>query len=297
MIRKTIQIGNPAKLSLRQRQLMVEGEERSGSIPIEDIGIVIIDHPQVYLSASLLSALLSEGVVVIHCDEKHLPHGMSIPLHGHHLHAARLREQIETSQPLQKQLWSQIIVAKLEQQANVLKTYGKPHMVVQQLAEKVKSGDPENLEARAAIHYWKYLFNAFYDDFTRDAEIGGINSMLNYAYAILRAIVARALVGAGLHPALGVWHRNQYNMYALADDLMEPYRPFADRMIMEYLMEHGEPDELTPPIKRILLQLPVREVQIEQETTALMSAVQRSATSLAKCYTGEKRKLALPDAP
>lgn len=244
MIKKTLYFGNPAYLSLRNAQLIIKlpevvknntlperfKEEAEITKPIEDIGVVVLDHLQITITSGLLNALLENNCAVITCDNKSMPTGLMLPLYGNTTQNERFRHQIEASLPLKKQLWQQTIKTKINNQAAILKKCTNQEIRCMKVwSSDVKSGDSDNLEARAAAYYWKNLFNI--EGFTRDRDGIPPNNLLNYGYAILRAIVARSLVSSGLLPTLGIHHHNRYNAYCLADDIMEPYRPYVDELV------------------------------------------------------------------
>lgn len=264
------------------------------TIPVEDIGIVILDHTQITITQGLLEALLENNCAVITCDKSHLPVGLLLPLCGNYTQSERFRYQIEASLPLKKQLWQQTISAKILNQAAVLHNVRKVETGnMSAWADRVKSGDSENMEARAAAYYWK---NAFPQNphFVRDREGENPNNLLNYGYAILRAVVARALVASGMLPTLGIHHRNKYNAYCLADDIMEPYRPYVDKLVLDIYDTNPSVQELTTELKRALLEIPVLDVTIQGKRSPLMIAVSTTTTSLYKCYCGESRKIIYP---
>ncbi|MBX2901774.1 MAG: type II CRISPR-associated endonuclease Cas1 [Cyclobacteriaceae bacterium] len=308
MIKRTLYFGNPAYLSTHLEQLVVRlpevekndtlpdifKKEATASIPIEDIGVVILDHQRVTISQALLAKLLANNVAVITCDSTHHPTGLLLNLDGHSLQSQRFKAQLEASEPLKKQLWQQTIRAKIRNQAAVLSQQGYEIENMLHWAESVRSGDSDNLEGRASAWYWSKVFEPELN-FIRHPQGEPPNNLLNYAYAILRACTARALVGSGLLPTLGIFHRNQYNAYCLADDMMEPYRPFADRLVISIMQEAGTQPELTTEIKKKLLSLPVQDVMLQNETSPMMIALQRTSASLAKCFLGETRKLVYPD--
>ena len=304
MIKRTLYFGNPAYLSLKLKQLVVrlpqdDGEEKSENeikrtVPIEDLGVVILDHKQITITQALLAELMDNNCAVITCDSQRLPTGLFLPLAGNTVQNERFRLQIDASLPLKKQLWQQTIEAKIRNQAAMLSyTTGEVHKNMMKWSDSVKSGDTENMEARAAVYYWKTLFpdNPY---FVRDHEGGGANALLNYGYAILRAIVARALVASGLLPTLGIHHHNRYNAYCLADDIMEPYRPYVDKVVFDILSEDDESD-ITTDIKIKLLNIPVVEVNIGGRRSPLMVAVSHTTSSLVKCLRGESRRLIYPE--
>lgn len=241
MIKRTLYFGNPAYLSLKLQQMVItspskeveagKGEVRT--IPVEDIGIVILDHKQITITQGLMELLIDNNCAIITCGSNHLPVGLMLPLYGNTVQNERFRNQIDASLPLKKQLWQQTIQYKIANQAAVLKfVTGEVHKNMSAWADCVRSGDVENMEARAAAYYWKNIFPDR-PDFTRGREEAEPNNLLNYGYAILRAIVARALVASGLLPTLGIHHHNRYNAYCLADDIMEPYRPYVDKIVYD----------------------------------------------------------------
>jgi CRISPR-associated protein Cas1 len=304
MIKRTLYFGNPAYLSLKLKQLVVrlpqtDGDEKdekanTRTVPIEDIGVVILDHKQITVTQALLAELLDNNCAVITCDSRQLPVGLLLPLAGNTIQNERFRNQLDASLPLKKQLWQQTIESKIRNQAAMLEyTTGEVHNNMLKWSDSVKSGDTENMEARAAVYYWKTIFpdNPY---FVRDHEGGGANALLNYGYAILRAIVARALVASGLMPTLGIHHHNRYNAYCLADDIMEPYRPYVDKVVVDILNEDSEA-EITTTTKIKLLNIPVIEVVIGGRRSPLMVAVSHTTSSLVKCFRGESRRLIYPE--
>lgn len=295
MIKRTLFFENPAYLSTQLEQLVVnfpEEDKPSRQIPIEDIGVVILDNPQITLSQQLLNRLLSNNAAVVCCDHKHMPRGLWLNLEGHTLQSARHKSQIEASLPLKKQLWQQTVRSKIENQAAVLRNRNIEEKNMRYWASEVKSGDTENHEGRAAAYYWKNVFGN--PDFIRDRSGLPPNQLLNYGYAILRACVARALVGSGLFPSYGIHHRNQYNAYCLADDIMEPYRPYVDLTVLTIIEKYGVCEGLPTDLKKELLLIPSQDVYLNGEQSPLMLAVQRTSASLAKCLEGEQRKLVYP---
>jgi CRISPR-associated protein Cas1 len=315
MIKRTLYFGNPAYLNMRQSQLVIHlpevvkndnlpesfKREAQTTIPIEDIGIVVLDHKQITLTQGLLEALLANNTAVITCDSSRMPMGLLLPLSGNTVQSERFQYQIESSAPLRKQLWQQTVQAKIVNQAYVLHvTRGETVKNMHKWANDVKSGDSDNLEGRAAAYYWSNLFPMI-PNFRRHREGMPPNNLLNYGYAILRAIVARALVGSGLLPTHGIHHHNRYNAYCLADDIMEPYRPFVDKLVIELvdseLKKGNKPEtiELDKAVKSKLLSIPVLDVFINGQRSPLMNAATLTTASLAKCYQGEVRKIAYPE--
>lgn len=308
MIKKTLYLSNPAYLSLRNAQLVIKlpGVEKSKTIPdhmkqqseitkpIEDIGLVVLDNKQITITSGLLEALLENNCAVVTCDSKSMPTGLLLPLSGNTTQNERFRHQLEASLPLKKQLWQQTIQSKIENQAVCLERNSEAESKCMHIwANQVKSGDAENIEARAAAYYWRNIFP--FDDFVRGREELPPNNLLNFGYAILRSIVARALVGSGLLPTLGIHHHNRYNAYCLADDIMEPYRPFVDQLVLKIVVSGIDYSELTPEIKRELLTIPTLDVIIGGKRSPLMIAVGQTTASLYKCFSGELRKIVYPE--
>ena len=343
MIKRTLYFGNPAYLSMRNAQLVVHlpevvknndlpesfKKEAQATIAIEDIGVVLLDHKQITITHGLLEALLANNVAVITCDSSRMPVGLLLPLSGNTVQSERFQAQIDATVPLRKQLWQQTVQAKISNQAYVLDNCrGAVVKNMRVWVNDVKSGDSDNLEARAAAYYWTNAFPMI-PDFKRGREGAPPNNLLNYGYAILRAVVARSLVGSGLLPTLGIHHHNRYNAYCLADDIMEPYRPFVDKMVIEIVdniikqnpiaideINNRQADytiaaapeinryeeqskisafDLTKDIKAKLLNIPVLDVMINNQRSPLMVAVSQTTASLAKCYMGETRKIAYPE--
>lgn len=296
MIKRSLYFGNPAYLHKYQNQLKVQKPDdnsESGSIPIEDIGVVLLDHPQITVTHALMAALLENKVAIISCDGKHLPVGLMLPLDGNTLQTERFTAQINASEPLKKNLWSQTVKAKIENQARVLEMAGIESKRLMVLIPQIQSGDPDNVEGRAASVYWKLLFEDL--PFVRERFGDMPNALLNYGYAILRAIVARALVGSGLLPTLGIHHSNRYNAYCLADDIMEPYRPFVDRVV--YLMVKNKEiidDEIARDQKAKLLGIAAFDIQIDGKRSPLMVGLPRTTNSLFECFEGLRRKIIYP---
>jgi CRISPR-associated protein Cas1 len=262
--------------------------------PIEDIGLLILDHRQITITHGLLTALLENNVALIHCNDAHHPAGMMLNLDGHTLQAQRFKAQIEASEPLKKQLWQQTVVAKIENQTALLASLGKEVKKMEYLSRSVKSGDADNCEARAAAYYWSVLFSDYLPRFVRGREEVPPNNLLNYGYAILRAATARALVGSGLLPTLGIFHRNQYNAYCLADDVMEPYRPFVDRAVLACMQGGEEISDLSKSIKAQLLSALAQDTLFGTERSPLMVGLTKTTASLSACFEGKRRKIAYP---
>ena len=303
MIKRTICIENACFLKFRNEQMVVSYSGIKGmedvpdkTVPVEDLGMLILEHQQIGITHYLLDKLVSNNVAVITCNETHHPTGLLMPLESNTLQSERFRAQIEATEPLKKQLWQQTVKAKIANQAAVLKKWDGQYKLLQNLSASVKSGDADNNEAIAAAHYWQNIFPPAWI-FYRKRDGVPPNNLLNYGYAIIRAGMARAIAGAGLLPTLGIFHRNRYNAYCLADDMMEPYRPFVDMVVRSIIDNTSAVDTLTQELKVQLLKIPAMDVWLNEEKSPLMIAMQRTAASLAKCYTGESRKLLLPEIP
>lgn len=313
MIKKTLYFGNPAYLSLRQGQMVIklpevesndtlpERMKRLAEVtkPIEDIGIVVLDNKRITLTQGLIEALLENNCALITCDSRSLPVGLMLPLCGNTIQSERFHDQIDASLPLKKQLWQQTIRYKIDNQAAVLRTCTDSETgCMARWSADVRSGDSDNLEGRAAAYYWKNLFRGIegLDDFKRDREGSPPNNLLNYGYAILRAVIARAIVSSGMLPTLGIHHHNRYNAYCLADDIMEPYRPYVDKLVVDIIKENCIGVlELTKDIKVRLLAIPTIDVRIQGKRSPLMVAASQTTASLYRCFAGEIRKIAYPE--
>ncbi|MGP1550440.1 MAG: type II CRISPR-associated endonuclease Cas1 [Prevotella fusca] len=309
MIKKTLCFSNPIYLSLRNAQLVLHlpevesnktlpeamKKEAERTIPIEDIGVVILDNRRITITSGVMEALLENNCAVITCNQKSMPVGLLLPLCGNTTQNERFRSQLEASLPLRKQLWQQTIKQKILNQEHTLRiNTDKETNCMRVWSNDVRSGDPDNLEARAAAYYWKNLFTE-YPNFVRDREGIPPNNLLNYGYAILRAIIARALVGSGLLPTLGIHHHNRYNAYCLADDIMEPYRPYVDQLVLDIIHNYTEISDITQEIKMQLLSIPILDVVINGKRSPLMIAVQQTTASLAKCFAGESKRISYPE--
>ena len=308
MIKKTIYFGNSVYLSLKNAQLVIKLPEiaKNDSLPdcfrqqsqvtkpIEDIGVIVLDNKQITITSGALEALLENNCAIITCDSKSMPVGLMLPLYGNTTQNERFRQQVSASVPLMKQLWQQTIKAKINNQAALLNICtGEENKCMKIWASDVKSGDSDNLEARAAAYYWKRLFPI--EGFTRDRDGMPPNNLLNYGYAILRAVMARALVSSGLLPTLGIHHHNRYNAYCLADDIMEPYRPYVDQLVCSIIQTVPDYQELNKELKARLLSIPTLDVIISGKRSPLMVAVSQTTASLYKCFSGELRRIAYPE--
>jgi CRISPR-associated protein Cas1 len=309
MVKKTLYFGNPAYLSLRNRQMVMRlpqvekndtvsesfKKEAERTFPIEDLGIVILDDKRITITQGLLDCLTENNCALITCDSTHHPAGLMLPMSGNTLLSERTRYQLNSPKPLRKQLWQQTVRAKISNQAANLKRFTETdHTNMLDWVKQVRSDDADNLEARAAAYYWKNIFPEI-PGFTRSRDGLPPNNLLNYGYAILRAIVARSIVATGLLPCLGIHHHNRYNAYCLADDMMEPYRPLVDRVVKRMITLHDQIDVLNQEKKRDLLSIPTIDVTIDSKSRPLMVAVDLTISSLNKCFSGESRDLLFPE--
>jgi len=307
VIKRTLEISRePAHLSVRDEQLVLKRDGQIvGSVPCEDIGVVLVDHPQTTYTHGALAKLAESDAAVVICGRDHLPAAILLPIADHSQVVWRLDAQLKVSRPLQKQLWKQLVVAKVEAQAANLAADLPARRKLLSLAREVRSGDPMNIEAQAAKVYWANWLatsNATHnlialdtERFRRDPDATGINGFLNYGYAVVRAAVARAIVAAGLLPSLGIHHRNRSNPFCLADDLIEPLRPLVDDRVRELHRQGYE--ELNQPAKAALLELLADRVSLgdgEESTGPLMVQLHRYVASLVRCYTGTARELQIP---
>lgn len=290
MIKKSILLENKASISTKNLQLVIKTENRESSIPIEDIGFIVIDHPEIYLSIPAINLLVENNTSVIICNASHLPNGMFLNLNSHHIQQEIFKNQINASVPLKKQLWQQTIIEKITNQGILLQNVTAKTNNFEFLASKVLSGDSSNMEGVAASFYWKVFFE---QKFKRERFGDYPNNFLNYGYAILRAATARALSGSGLLNTLGIHHKSKYNAFALADDIMEPFRPIVDEKVAEIMQNYSE-QELNTQIKAELLQILTRTVYFKDEKSPLMVALQKTASSLQQCYTGDRKKIKYP---
>jgi len=295
MMKKTLHFGSPAYLSLKHQQLVIQypSEDKDDrTVPIEDIGMIILDHAQITISHPLIRLLLEHNAIITSCDERHMPSGMMYNMTANKLRSKVVRSQLTASLPLKKQLWQQTVKAKIRNQTGILKRYNRPNEALSVLIKRVQSGDITNVEGQAAARYWQELMS---DDWTRDRDGIWPNELLNYGYAILRSLVARALVSSGLLLVYGIHHHNQYNPFCLADDIMEPYRPYVDGMVYELIKENKSDIILNTSTKRTLLSIAQIDVQMADRQRPLMIALSETSVSLVKCFSGDRRRLKYPE--
>ena len=299
MIKKILYFGNPCYLSSKDEQMKInynkeDNNSKTDSIPIEDIGIIIIDHYGVTISQFLISKLNENNVSVVFCNERHMPTSMLLNLDGNSVQTERFNAQVSVKKPVIKNLWQQTVSAKIFNQASLLKKYNKNSSNMFIWAKCVKSNDSSNLEARAATYYWKNIFPDKLE-FSRDRYGLPPNNLLNYGYAILRAAMARGLISSGLLPTMGIHHKNKYNSYCLADDIMEPYRPFVDELVLNIVKQNFNYIEITNEIKKKLLSVTLTDVYFNNKKSPLMIGIQKTTSSLVRCYMGESKKIIYPE--
>jgi len=284
MLKRTLLFSHPYHLSVKD-----EGESKT--VPIEDIGYLVLEHPQISFTMNLIEELNNNNVAVVFCNSKHFPNAMLLNLDGHHLQGELFRQQIDISEPLKKNLWKQTVEAKIRNQSALLRKIGKDFCGLEVFAGNVKSGDSDNREAAAARIYWHQLFGR---EFTRDRYGPFPNMMLNYGYTILRAAVARALCGSGLLPTLGIHHHNRYNPFCLADDIMEPFRPYVDDIVYTIHEQFREMEILDKEAKTELLKLMTIDVKVGKSRRPLMVGLSQTTASLSRCFAGTGKKILYP---
>ena len=291
MIKRIIDIENPAYLRIKLDQLIIEQNNRiEGRIPLEDVGILILQHPAIVVSQAVVVSCQENNIALVFCDKRRLPSAIVLPIfNGNILHSKILETQFAVTQVRKKQIWKQVVRQKITRQSETLELFGKENSKLQQLAKRVQSGDKGNCESQAARRYWRLLFG---ENFRRDRELEGVNSLLNYGYAIVRAMVARAIVGAGLHPALGIHHHNQYNGMNLADDVMEPFRPWVDRLV--YQLSKQKKLEIDRDTKEALLQIPAQKVIYHKKSMPLMVSCHLLLADLKRAFQDQSIKLQYP---
>ena len=295
MLKRTLVFSNPVRLSLRNRQLVLaykDDPENTTTVPIEDIGVVVVENQQVSVTLPLLNALTENEVQVVFCNATGMPSSMLLGFEGNNLQGETLRNQMSCGEVLKKQLWKQIVESKIRNQSRLLDKVGQEGACLRPYYSNVKSGDADNREGSAARIYFQRLFGA---DFVRDRTLPGINALLNYGYTILRAAVSRAIVSSGLFPAIGLFHHNRSNAFPLADDLMEPYRPFVDEAVYDLLMQGSM--ELTKDTKAKLIMVLYADTEFENVNRPLSAGLSMTTSSLVRCYAKDCLKLSLPSLP
>ena len=292
MIKRVIDISERAYLHIKDRQLLVDKEHVTVSkIAVDDLGILILQHPAITITQSAITQCQKNNVAILFCDDRHLPISITLPLwSGHSLHTKVLREQVAITVPRRKRLWQQIVKAKIAEQATTLERAGLESQRLDRLHDRVRSGDPENIEAQAAQVYWRALMG---NSFRRDSAAEGVNSILNYGYSIMRAMTARALVGTGLHPAIGLYHKNQYNGLCLADDIMEPFRPWVDSLVHEMDAQPGA-TAITRGVKQKILGLLGEQVSYGKKKMPLMVSAHYLAAQVKQAMSDSSITLRYP---
>lgn len=293
MIKRTVEISSgPVHLSIKYNQMQIRKNGDTHSVPVEDLGILVLSHPAISYTHQLMYELLENNVAVLFCNRQHMPAGLLLPFEDNQLHQARLKLQIDATKPTKKRLWQQVVRAKIKAQADLIESIHGDHKGLIPLIKKVQSGDLTNQEARAARLYWKHLFP---DEFRRDFKATDVNALLNYGYAIIRAVVARSITAAGLHPSIGIHHSNQYNPYCLADDMMEPFRPMVDGIAYKFTQQNKT---LSIPVeketKKPFLELLTYPVRIREKRYPFLESLHLMASSLVDGLSGIDTKLAIP---
>jgi CRISPR-associated protein Cas1 len=286
----------PARLSIRNGLLVVEaGGEEKAAIPCSEIAAVVVAHRQVTFTQAVLGTLAASGAILVACDERHMPAAMMLPLDAHHAQAERFRLQVAMSAPAKKRLWKTIVQAKIRAQASNLERALSHDGGLRALIPRVRSGDPDNIEARAARRYWALFFAENGDRFLRANDEDPRNHLLNYGYAVLRAVTARAICACGLHPTFSLQHGNAFNPFALADDLMEPFRPAVDWSVRALSSASSpQPPSLVPEVKRALIAAVLGRVVAAGEERSLPDVILRVAQSLAAVVTRAARSIDIP---
>lgn len=292
MLKRALFFSTPYCLSLRNEQMVIhtkEAPDTRKSVPIEDIGVVVLEHQQTTVTLPLLNALSDNNVAVILCGDNRMPNAMLLNLDSNKTQGESYRAQVEASEPLKKGIWKQVVEAKIRNQAALLRKLGRDGDRLKPCYMQVKSGDTDNREGMAARIYWPELFGR---EFVRSREGAEPNNLLNYGYTILRAAVARALMGSGLLPAFGIFHRNRYNAFPLADDVMEPYRPFVDELVYRLYTEGKT--QLTREVKGELLRILFADTRFDKVSRPLDVGLTFTSASLAKCFAGTRKKILYP---
>lgn len=295
MLKKVVEVSHAGTfLSVKLGQLVIKQDSQCvGQIPCEDIAVLLIDHTAVTYTHSVMTTLLEHGAAVILCDSRHLPTGIVYPLEGNCVQTERFRRQLAAKEPIKKRLWQQLVQAKIRHQARIVADDEQTSGYLRGLAKRVRSGDPENLEAQASRRFWPAYLQDL--EFRRKRNGQWPNAFLNYGYMVMRAAVARALSSAGLHPSLGIHHHNKYNPFCLADDLVEPFRGFVEAKVRVLCRDMEPQDTLNQLIKAALLETLYERVKIGDFTGPLMVGLHRTATSLYRCLAGESKRLELPE--
>ncbi|MCD4829639.1 MAG: type II CRISPR-associated endonuclease Cas1 [Candidatus Cloacimonetes bacterium] len=290
-MRRILEIDCPARLSLRNSQIVLKSSDETAQAPLEDVSVLVLTHPQISVTHCLLGACSEAGVVVIICNSRRLPESVLLPLSGASLHTKYLAQQVNMTQRVKDRLWKQVVQAKISEQAYTLKLAGGKPRSVKCLVSRVRVGDSTHCEARAAANYWPLLLGS---SFRRDPLEPDVNALLNYGYALIRAAVARAIVATGLHPSLGIHHHSQYDSLCLADDLMEPLRPRVDTRVFELTADQGLDVPMTRENKHHLLKTLTETCNIDDVEMPMVTALQRYAASLRHVIGGKRKELVIP---
>lgn len=291
MIKRVVEIGSDCHLCVANSQLQIlKNSEQIGKVPLEDLGVLVLDNPMISYTLQLLQQCAEQNVAVVFCDNKHMPVSLMQPVSGHSLHSRVITAQASVSEPTKKRIWQEIIKAKLEAQACTLDRCGVQSGIIRGIAKSVKSGDSDNRESQAALLYWKLLFGK---NFKRDPDVEGINSLLNYGYAVVRATVARSIIATGLHPALGIHHHNQYDAFCLANDLMEPFRPSIDLIVWQ-MQRAGDNPTFSKETKRSILEIFESKWVLNDKSTPFIVAIQLFAAGVKKALLEKGNKIKVP---
>ncbi|GMW00126.1 MAG: CRISPR-associated endonuclease Cas1 [Candidatus Hydrogenedentota bacterium] len=295
MTNRIIDIANASgKVKVHNDQLIVEQQSLTSQAPLDEVGVLVLGHPHITITGAVLAGLMAKGSSCIVCDGRHSPVGILLPLQSHHLQSERFSKQAESGLSVRKRLWRQLVRAKIGAQSRLLLAMHGDDAGLTALVPRVRSGDPDNQEAQAAVRYWKKLFGN--REFRRGAEAGVENNYLNYGYGVLRATTGRAICAAGLHPGLGLHHHNRYDNFPLASDLMEPFRPLVDKAVVELVQSReGMEQQLDTEAKRVIVAALIQRFTIKGEERTLFDILNRTASSLAKVYLGKRRTLILPE--
>ena len=285
--------GFAGSLRVRHERLVLKSDAKEQAVPLAEVAVLVVSNPAVTYTQAVLAKLMEHGGAFVSCGANRLPNGFMLPLEAHHLQTERIKQQVEASEPVRKRVWQQLVTAKISAQGKLLGDLHGDDKGLLAMAKRVRSGDPDNFEGVASQRYWPAVFGDA--GFRRDRDLPGKNAMLNYGYGVLRAIVGRAIVAAGLHPSIGVHHHNRYDAFCLADDVMEPYRPIVDRTVAVYLRENPEPAELDKEVKRPLLEAMMGRHIVQGEERSLFDVVAQTAVSLVKIFQGSRKKLVIPE--
>lgn len=297
MIKRIIYCETPSYITIKNKQLTIKFKDlkiSSTTIPVEDIDMLLIDNNQITITSSVLKSLQDNKVALIICDDKHMPSGLMLPINGNSLQQERFNLQINMKQSYKNKLWKQIIFHKIKNQSHVLKVVHKSYIKLEYLSKEIKLGDSTNREAQASIYYWKNIFTDKITKFNRDKNGNYPNNLLNYGYMILRSMMSKNIVSSGLSPTIGLFHKNQFNTFCLADDLIEPFRPFVDKIVYDLINNDNVDEILTKEQRKKLIQIITLEVVSNNEITSLGLAMQNFVNSFVCFLKNEKKELEFP---